>query len=58
MRGKTVSGGRMRPVETDASMRPPQNAGENKHTGCLPPSWMLASMRPPQNAGENEEAHR
>ena len=37
----------------DASMRPPQNAGENdifRRAMCAP---VCASMRPPQNAGEN-----
>ena len=39
-----------------ASMRPPQNAGENTclRSGLRPPC--RASMRPPQNAGENQEA--
>ena len=36
-----------------ASMRPPQNAGENWQVNGSEIARILASMRPPQNAGEN-----
>ena len=36
-----------------ASMRPPQNAGEDDSNNPLGNWVLLASMRPPQNAGED-----
>ena len=56
MRGKTTivySGDG--PVAT-ASMRPPQNAGENPILAASRSNAGGASMRPPQNAGENRTA--
>ena len=57
MRGKTsdtVGPRHSGPVA--ASMRPPQNAGENLRQARRDPVWGAASMRPPQNAGENNDA--
>ena len=39
--------------ERYASMRPPQNAGENALGLAIDEVFNGASMRPPQNAGEN-----
>ena len=41
---------------TDASMRPPQIAGENARVGSreMVQRTLEASMRPPQIAGENQ----
>ena len=48
-------GGRPRRVGR-ASMRPPQNAGENESAERPTDEDARASMRPPQNAGENRPA--
>ena len=53
MRGKTRPRLRWSAKARTASMRPPQNAGENPEAVCLAEVDRLASMRPPQNAGEN-----
>ena len=53
-----ICGGKRRPLEhervdRDASMRPPQYAGENLGTSYSDYDEYFASMRPPQYAGEN-----
>ena len=53
MRGKTRPAGAPFPRPGGASMRPPQNAGENRAGIGLVERQVDASMRPPQNAGEN-----
>ena len=47
-----VANGRI--VVADASMRPPQNAGESTHPYHDEERGSVASMRPPQNAGESD----
>ena len=46
----TISGGSL---ESQASMRPQRNAGENERHRNPPSNPMAASMRPQRNAGEN-----
>ena len=55
MRGKTPPPRPHVLHEAVASMRPPQNAGENVLEVADDHLVALASMRPPQNAGENTD---
>ncbi len=58
MRGKTSSPNGNSGQSVSASMRPPQNAGEDLWTRDEVVGPGFASMRPPQNAGEDDEARR
>ena len=53
MRGKTAVAALLVREDGNASMRPPQNAGENGFWVLTQRGGSTASMRPPQNAGEN-----
>ena len=53
MRGKTTIRAAPVRMQDAASMRPPQNAGENLDASHHHRARLDASMRPPQNAGEN-----
>ena len=53
MRGKTEWPSLALTLRGVASMRPPQNAGENPRVHRVHSQHPAASMRPPQNAGEN-----
>ena len=55
MRGKTSREPLASRNRKSASMRPPQNAGENEPSWLPPATGTEASMRPPQNAGENRK---
>ena len=53
MRGRTALARAIDEQLGPASMRPPQNAGENQSDHGRAAAQVRASMRPPQNAGEN-----
>ena len=57
MRGKTSAATGEHVGRIEASMRPPQNAGENPEQNNTNTNNNAASMRPPQNAGENDNPH-